>query len=86
MADAARKVATYADVLAAPPHMVAEIVDGELNRIEILTQPKVLTISATSRCAVFPRSAVLARIDFNANQHVLHSGSRQRSSSAGRAC
>ena len=30
MADAARKVATYDDVLAAPPHMVAEIVDGEL--------------------------------------------------------
>jgi Uma2 family endonuclease len=30
MADAARKVATYEDVLAAPPHMVAEIVDGEL--------------------------------------------------------
>jgi Uma2 family endonuclease len=31
MADAARKVATYEDVLAAPPNMVAEIVDGELN-------------------------------------------------------
>jgi Uma2 family endonuclease len=30
MADAARKVATYEDVLAAPPHMIAEIVDGEL--------------------------------------------------------
>jgi Uma2 family endonuclease len=30
MADAARKVATYDDVLAAPPHMVAEIVDGDL--------------------------------------------------------
>lgn len=30
MADAARKLATYEDVLAAPPHMVAEIVDGEL--------------------------------------------------------
>ena len=30
MADVARKVATYDDVLAAPPHMVAEIVDGEL--------------------------------------------------------
>jgi Uma2 family endonuclease len=30
MADAARKIATYADVLAAPPHMVAEIVNGEL--------------------------------------------------------
>jgi hypothetical protein len=30
MADAARKVATYDDVLAAPSHMVAEIVDGEL--------------------------------------------------------
>jgi Uma2 family endonuclease len=30
MADLARKTATYEDVLAAPPHMVAEIVDGEL--------------------------------------------------------
>lgn len=30
MAGADRKVATYEDVLAAPPHMVAEIVDGEL--------------------------------------------------------
>jgi Uma2 family endonuclease len=30
MADAARKAASYEDVLAAPPHMVAEIVDGEL--------------------------------------------------------
>jgi len=30
MADVARKVATYDDVLAAPSHMVAEIVDGEL--------------------------------------------------------
>jgi Uma2 family endonuclease len=30
MADAARKVATYDDVLAASPHMVAEIVDGDL--------------------------------------------------------
>jgi Uma2 family endonuclease len=30
MADAARKAATYEDVLAAPPHMVAEIVDGDL--------------------------------------------------------
>jgi Uma2 family endonuclease len=30
MADAARKVATYEDVLAAPPHKVAEIVDGDL--------------------------------------------------------
>jgi Uma2 family endonuclease len=30
MADAARKVATYEDVLAAPPHKIAEIVDGEL--------------------------------------------------------
>jgi Uma2 family endonuclease len=30
MADGAKKVATYDDVLAAPPHMVAEIVDGEL--------------------------------------------------------
>jgi Uma2 family endonuclease len=30
MADAARKTASYEDVLAAPAHMVAEIVDGEL--------------------------------------------------------
>ena len=30
MADAAKKRATYDDVLAAPPHKVAEIVDGEL--------------------------------------------------------
>lgn len=30
MADPARRVATYEDVLAAPPHMIAEIVDGEL--------------------------------------------------------
>ena len=30
MADTARKVATYDDVLAASPHMVAEIVDGDL--------------------------------------------------------
>ena len=31
MGNPARKIATYADVLAAPPNMVAEIVDGELN-------------------------------------------------------
>ena len=31
MADPARKRATYADVLAAPPLMVAEVVDGELH-------------------------------------------------------
>ena len=30
MADAARKAASYDDVLSAPPHMVAEIVDGDL--------------------------------------------------------
>lgn len=30
MSDAVRKRATYADVLAAPPHRVAEIVNGEL--------------------------------------------------------
>ncbi len=30
MASAARKLATYDDVLAAPAHMVAEVVDGEL--------------------------------------------------------
>ena len=30
MADTARKAATYEDVLAAPPHMVAQIVEGEL--------------------------------------------------------
>jgi Uma2 family endonuclease len=30
MADAAGKAATYEDVLAAPPHKIAEIVDGEL--------------------------------------------------------
>lgn len=30
-ADAARKRATYADVLAAPPHMTAEVLDGELH-------------------------------------------------------
>jgi Uma2 family endonuclease len=30
MADVAKKLATYDDVLSAPPHMVAEIVDGEL--------------------------------------------------------
>ncbi len=30
MADPARRVASYADVLAAPEHMIAEIVDGEL--------------------------------------------------------
>lgn len=30
MADAAKKVATYQDVLAAPPHLIAEIIDGEL--------------------------------------------------------
>jgi Uma2 family endonuclease len=29
MADPARRTATYADVLAAPPHLIAEIVDGE---------------------------------------------------------
>jgi Uma2 family endonuclease len=31
MADPAKKRATYEDVLAAPPHMVAEIIDGELD-------------------------------------------------------
>jgi hypothetical protein len=31
MADPARRRATYEDVLAAPPHMVAEIIDGELH-------------------------------------------------------
>lgn len=30
MSAPARRIATYADVLAAPPHMVAEVVDGEL--------------------------------------------------------
>jgi Uma2 family endonuclease len=30
MASAARKLATYADVLAAPEHLVAEVVDGDL--------------------------------------------------------
>jgi Uma2 family endonuclease len=30
MADAARKRATYADIVAAPPHLVAEIIDGQL--------------------------------------------------------
>lgn len=30
MADPARKIATYADVLAAPEHMIAQVVDGEL--------------------------------------------------------
>jgi len=30
MAEAANKIATYEDVLAAPPNKVAEIVDGEL--------------------------------------------------------
>jgi Uma2 family endonuclease len=31
MADPARRRATYEDVLSAPPHMVAEIIDGELH-------------------------------------------------------
>jgi Uma2 family endonuclease len=31
MADPARRRATYDDVLAAPPHVVAEIIDGELH-------------------------------------------------------
>ncbi len=31
MADAARKLATYEDVLNAPEHMVAQVVDGELH-------------------------------------------------------
>ncbi len=30
MADPARRRATYEDVLAAPPHMIAEVIDGEL--------------------------------------------------------
>jgi Uma2 family endonuclease len=30
MSDAARKVATYDDVLRSPPHVVAEVIDGEL--------------------------------------------------------
>jgi Uma2 family endonuclease len=30
MADLARKVATYEDVLAAPEHMIAQVIDGEL--------------------------------------------------------
>ena len=30
MTDAARKAATYGDVLSSPPHVVAEIVDGVL--------------------------------------------------------
>jgi Uma2 family endonuclease len=31
MADPARRLATYEDVLGAPPHMVAEVIDGELH-------------------------------------------------------
>jgi hypothetical protein len=31
VADPARRRATYEDVLAAPPHMVAEVIDGELH-------------------------------------------------------
>ena len=31
MADPARRRATYADVVAAPPHVVAEVIDGELH-------------------------------------------------------
>jgi Uma2 family endonuclease len=31
MADPARRLATYEDVLRAPPHMVAEVIDGELH-------------------------------------------------------
>jgi Uma2 family endonuclease len=31
MAEAAKKKATYADIEAAPPHLVAEIIDGELH-------------------------------------------------------
>lgn len=31
MADPARQRATYADVLAAPPELVAELIDGELS-------------------------------------------------------
>lgn len=30
MGDPARRYATYEDVLAAPPHMIAEVIDGEL--------------------------------------------------------
>src|SRR4051812_49194820 len=30
-ADPARRVATYADIVALPPHVVGEIVDGELS-------------------------------------------------------
>jgi Uma2 family endonuclease len=31
MADPARRLATYEDVLRAPPHLVAEVIDGELH-------------------------------------------------------
>jgi Uma2 family endonuclease len=45
MAEAARKHATYDDVLAAPPHVVAEIVDGELS---LQPRPATPHVAATS--------------------------------------
>jgi Uma2 family endonuclease len=46
MADAARKRATYEDVLAAPEHMVAEVLDGELTLHPRPAMPHALASSA----------------------------------------
>ncbi|MDX2023942.1 MAG: Uma2 family endonuclease [Deltaproteobacteria bacterium] len=47
MADAARRRATYQDVLKAPAHMVAEVVDGELH-----LQPRPALIHAAAASAL----------------------------------
>lgn len=47
MADRAKKRATYEDVLAAPPHMVAEIIDGELE-----LQPRPASLHAAAATAL----------------------------------
>ena len=46
MADPARKRATYADVLGAPAHLVAEIVDGELTLMPRPAKPHAAAATA----------------------------------------
>jgi Uma2 family endonuclease len=46
MADPARRLATYEDVLRAPPHMVAEIIDGELHLSPRPAKPHTAAASA----------------------------------------
>ncbi len=48
MADPARRRATYEDVLAAPPHVVAEIIDGELSLQPRPAKPHAVAATALS--------------------------------------